>query len=316
MVERLFPRRVLVFLGIAAGVAFVIGLIGALLRGDGAGNVIASAFEAAILAFVGGFVARSFISLLLWLGRDNDTVSFVLGWAFFLWPGVVDTFPKLFSGRQYATRPIALLWIATTVGAFTGMMDGMWQTQDWIGPGVLTFALDESWGLNGTTQGDLLHVINFSWGNHAVGETRTGAHRYISGFAVQSGFAFTQGAVMSSNSSAVGTPLFNHENTHVLQNRIFGPFFTFTYLAWLIVFFIPGLIAAAITGSGAAIENVAYVSNPWEVWAYAVQGLNRSTFGAAVIPAWLVIVLSVLFYPAFLYLAWRTLRPVWVRARA
>jgi hypothetical protein len=316
MVQRLFPMKVLAFLGLGAALAFVIGIVGAALRHDSAGNVLLSALEAAILAFAGGLLARSFISLLLWTGRDNDTVGFVLGWAFFLWPGLVDTFPKLIAGKQYATRPVVLLWIAASVGAFTGMMDGLWQTHNWIGPGVVAFALDETWGLNGSTEGDILHLVNFTWGDHVVGETRTDAHRYNKGFAVQSGFAFTQGAVMSNNTSAAGTPLFNHENTHVWQNRIFGPLFTFSYIAWLLVFLIPGLIAAAITGSGSAIENVAYVSNPWEVWAYAVQGLDRTTFGPAVMPGFLVVILSILFYPAFLYLLWRIVRPVWTRARA
>src|SRR2546422_1026518 len=132
MLERIFPRSVLIFLGAFSGAAFLIGLIGALLRGDGAGSVFLSALEAALLAFV------------------------------------------------------------------------------------------ETWGLAGSAQGALLHLVNFSWGNHVVGETRTDAHRYQSGFAVQSGFAFTQGAVMSSNTSPKGAPLYNHENTHVFQNRLFG----------------------------------------------------------------------------------------------
>jgi hypothetical protein len=319
MLVRLFPRPVLAFLCIGAGAAFVIGLIGAILRSDSAGNVFLSAVEAMVLAFVGGLMARSFIRSLLWTGHDAPNVSFVLGWAFFLWPGVIDTIPRLL-GKQYATRPAALLWIATSVGTFTGMMDGLWQTHQWVGPGVAAFALDETWGLAGSAQGDLLHLVNFTWGDHVVGETRTDAHRYKSGFAVKSGFAFTQGAVMSSNKTPVGMPLFAHENTHVWQNRLFGPFFTLTYIAWLIVFLIPGLIygLASGAGAGAGIQSFSYFSNPWEAWAYAVQGVNRTSLAPAT-GIWsdlAVGIVSVIFFSLFLAGAVWIVYRVWSRARA
>lgn len=318
MVKRLLPRELWYFLAIAAAFATVVGLIGAILRHDGAGNVVLSALEAAVLAFVGGLLARSFISLLLWTGRDEPNVSFVLGWAFFLWPGVVDVIPRLMH-KQYATRPVVLLWIASSVGSFTGMMDGMWQTHQWVGPGVLAFALDETWGLAGTTQGDLLHVVNFTWGDHVVGETRTDVHRYKSGFAVKSGFAFTQGAVMSSNSSAQGTLLFKHEDTHVWQNRAFGPFYTLTYLAWLIVFLVPGLIygLASGAGAGAGIQAFSYFSDPWEAWAYSVQGQNRAALapGTGIWPDLAVIIVSPIFYAICLSIAVWIVYRVWSRPR-
>jgi len=319
MIARLFPRNVLVFSVIAAGFALLVGIVGALLRQDSAGNVVLSAIEAAILAFAGALLSRSFISLLLWTGRDNANVSFLLGWAFFLWPGVIDVVPKLM-GKQYATKPVVLLWIATTVGAFTGMMDGLWQTHQWAGVGVVAYVLDETWGLPGTTQGDLVHLVNFTWGNHVVGETRTDAHRYKSGFAVKAGFAFTQGAVMSSNTSPQGSALFNHENTHVWQNRAFGPFFTLTYLAWLIVFLVPGLIygLASGAGAGAGINAFSYFSNAWEAWAYSVQGQSRSALapGTGIWSDGLVIGISIPFFAlAFAVSVWLVYR-VWSRARA
>jgi hypothetical protein len=274
---------------------------------------------AAVLAFAGGLLARSFISLLLWTGRDAPNVSYVLGWAFFLWPGVIDLIPRL-AGKQWATKPVVLLWLATSVGAFTGMMDGLWMTHQWVGPGVVAFALDETWGLAGSTQGDLLHLVNFTWGNHVVGETSTDAHRYKSGFAVQSGFAFTQGAVMSSNTQAKGTPLFNHENTHVWQNRLFGPFFTLTYIAWMIVLLIPGLVygLASGAGAGAGIQSYSYFSNPWEAWAYSVQGVNRSAVapGTGIWSDLAVGVVSLFFFALFLAAAVVIVYRVWSRARA
>lgn len=316
MLQRLFPRRVLLFLAVGAGVAFIVGLLGAILRGDSAGNVLLSALEAAVLAFIGGLVARSFISFMLWIAHDSPNASFVLGWAFFLWAGVIDTIPRLF-GKQYVTRPVALLWIATSVGAFTGMMDGLWQTHQWAGPGLAAFALDETWGLPGATNGDLLHLVNFTWGDHVVGETRTDAHRYQKGFAVQSGFAFTQGAVMSSNTFSPTTKLFMHENIHVWQNRVFGPFFTLSYLAWLIVFLIPGLIYGVASGAGAfvGIQSYSYYSNPWEAWAYTVQG-NRTSYAPGIWPDVVVGIISVPFFLLFLAGVVWIVYPVWKRARA
>jgi hypothetical protein len=318
-IQRLFPKNTRIFLVIAAAVALVVGLVGSLLRGDSAGSVVISMLEAAVLAFVGALLARSFISLLLWTGHDNPNVSFVLGWAFFLWPGVIDTIPRLM-GKQFATKPVALLWIAASVGAFTGMMDGLWQTHNWVGVGVPAFVLDETWGLAGSTNGDLLHLVNFTWGDHVVGETRSDAHRYKSGFAVKSGFAFTQGAVMSSNTAAQGTPLWNHENTHVWQNRVFGPFFTLTYLAWLIVFLIPGLIYGLASGAGAAagINAYSYYSNPWEAWAYTAQGVSRSTYapGTGIWSDGAVIVVSIFFFALALFVAVYITYRTWSRARA
>ena len=322
MRERFFPRSLWIFLGTFAGAAFLVGLIAALLRKDSAGDVVLSAFEASILAFIGGLLARSFISFLLWTGKDRPNVSFLLGWAFFLWPGLIDTIPR-FLGKQYATRPAVLLWIAVTVGAFTGMMDGAWRIHNWAGLGWVAFPLDTTWGLAGSTQGDLLHVVNFAWGDHAVGETRTDGHRYNSGFAVKSGFAFTQGAVMSSNDDAVGTSLFEHENTHIWQNRIFGPFYTLTYLLWLILWAIPGLIfGAAASGmdAGQGAEAWSYYNNPWETWAYAVGESHgatpRVTRGPGIWSDLAVGIVSIFYFAGFLALSIWLIYRTWKRARA
>jgi hypothetical protein len=319
MIERLFPRSVLIFLGIFAGVAFLLGLIAAIVRGDSAGDVILSAFEASILAFIGGLLARSFISFLLWTGRDNENVSFLLGWAFFLWPGLIDTIPKLL-GRQYLTRPAALLWFAVSVGAFTGMMDGMWRTHNWAGAGWIAFPLDTTWGLTGTTQGDVLHIINFAWGDHATDQTRSDAHHYNSGFVILPGGAFTQGAVMSGSPFAITSPTFAHENTHVWQSRLAGPFYTWTYVGWLLIWLIPGLIAGAVIGDvGGGITSWSYLNNPWETWAYAVgEGLGfppRGTFGPATWSDLAVGIVAIPYYLLFLAGAGWLIYRTWSRAR-
>ncbi len=77
--DRLLPRHVLNVLLIFTVSAFLIGLVGALLRSDPISNVIFSALEAAILAFVGGLLARTFISFLLYSGRDHPAVALLIG---------------------------------------------------------------------------------------------------------------------------------------------------------------------------------------------------------------------------------------------
>ena len=68
--------------------------------------------------------------------------------------------------------------------------------------------------------------------------------------------------------------LWHHENTHVWQNRGFGPLFTLTYVGWMVILFIPSLIVAAISRAnlGDTIMALCYYNNPWEVWAYKIGG--------------------------------------------
>src|SRR5262249_18431443 len=150
----------------------------------------------------------TFIFLLLHFAQNVHFAGMSVGWAFFLWPGVIDTIPNLF-GKQLLTVPGALLWIATGVGAFAGIVDGFWRIHDWKGLGWLEFPLDVTWGLAGTTNGCLIHLVNIGWGKHAD-DARTGSHRYESGFCFKGGYAFTQGAVMSSLADAPGTDLYRH----------------------------------------------------------------------------------------------------------
>jgi hypothetical protein len=324
MVERLFPRQILVFLGIFAGASVFIGIIGAALRHDDAANVFLSGVEAGVLAFVGGLLARSFISLLLWLRADDEGWAFLLGWAFFVWPGLFDLVARLFGGRLF-TRPSVLLWIAATTGAFTGMMDGMWQIHNWGGAGWVAFPLDTTWGLAATTTGDLIHLIDFAWGDHAVGDPRTEAHRYKSGLGVKPGFVFTQGSVMSQAAGAVPPPggtgdeqdLFAHESLHTWQNRIFGPFYLWSYLAWMIVFLIPGLIVGAILGDvGGGITAWSYFNNPWEVWGYSEQapGIRELLGDGGVWSDAVAIPVGIVVLTLFLVVAIRLVYRTWTRA--
>ena len=49
---------------------------------------------------------------------------------------------------------------------------------------------------------------------------------------MKAGFAVTLGSVMSNVPMHAGE-LLRHERQHVLQNRLFGPLYTLTYLGWM-----------------------------------------------------------------------------------
>ncbi len=270
MIDDIFTPSALLF---AAG-AGVVAFGAAVLVGRGAGDRARGAvrgLEAGALALLGGLVARSFVVLFLGIGGGDPGDGRLAGWLFFVWPGAVDSVAALF-GAQLLTDAGTLPWIALVVGAVAGGFDGVWRIHRWKGRGVLTFLADLTWGLAGTTHGVLFHLVNAPRAAHPD-EPRQGAHRYESGFRFRSGFAVTQGSVMSNmGASGPGTPLYQHELVHVLQNRIFGPLFTLTYVGWMVLMFVPGLIAGYASGNGPAIgvERLCYFNNPWEAWAYRV----------------------------------------------
>lgn len=277
----------LVAMGVCVVLGFIVGsLVKVKNRATGAvDRSIMGGVEAAVLALIGAIVARLFIWLFLLGFDDLASGSVLLGHLFFLIPAIIDDFIAL-GGDRVLTAPDGLLMLATVVGAVTGMMAGIWRIHDWKGIGLLAFPVDVTWGLAGQNYGVLLHLINFAWGDHGS-ESRTEGHRYGSGFRLKPTYAFTQGAVMSNLPDQPGTDLYRHEMTHVWQNRGFGPFYTLTYIGWMIVWFIPGLIAGLSAkkadgtkvGAGVGIERMCYMNCPWEVWAYGVQGLDRARLG-------------------------------------
>lgn len=54
--------------------------------------------------------------------------------------------------------------------------------------------------------------------------------------------------------------------------------FTLTYLGWMVVWLIPGMVAGAVVKAGVfhGVEKWCYFNNPWETWAYAVQRVART----------------------------------------
>jgi hypothetical protein len=144
--------------------------------------------------------------------------------------------------------------------------------------GWLLIPLNASWGALGNLTGILHHTL--SWNCFAnqgdiEQENRKFYTKYKNGLRMRynPSFAFTQAAVMSS------PPVEKHESQHVLQHFIFGPMFTVSYVAWMVPTAIIGLIVGAIKGKDfMGVEAWAYYNNPWEIWAYAVDG-GRSQNG-------------------------------------
>ena len=303
----MLDTTVFLFLGGFAAAAFAIAFVAGFVALDRSpAPALSRALESALVAFAGGFLARGFLFGILALLPHTPGAELTVGWALLLWPGAVDTIGLLF-GVQPLARSDRLLWLATGVGAFTGMMDGLWRIHRWKGTGPLTFLLDVTWGLAGTTNACLFHVHNAAWSGHAQ-EPRTGAHRYERGFTLVSGFAITQGAVMSNTKSGAGTALYAHERAHVWQNRIFGPLYTLTYLAWMVLLFIPGIVAGLVSraGAGAGIMGLCYYNNPWEAWAYRVGhrhgASTRTSRGPLIWGDGVVLVASLLFFAAIIAL--------------
>lgn len=274
MIARIFDVPGLLTVLVITLVAFLLPTIVGAIRGT---SEILQGVEAAILAALGGLLARGFISVLMGAAHDSAGAGLAVGWGFFLFPGLIDTF----AGHPILTKPEILMMIGGIVGAFTGMMAGIYQIYDWAGLGYLGFPLDVTWALAGNTIGALLHIVNIGWGDHGT-ETRENQHRYASGFGIRyhPKYAFTQGCVMSNLGNGPGDDLFRHERTHVWQNRAFGPLYTLTYVAWMLVWVLPAVIAGIIvmgfSGVFSGPNNWCYFNNPWETWAYSVQGVPRT----------------------------------------
>jgi hypothetical protein len=292
MFERIFDPPVLLTLAGIGLLGLIVGMLFPAVKPEGFVSGLLRGVESLILAIVGGLLARTFVSILLGLAGDSAGARLAVGWAFFLWPGAIDTIPTLLGKPLFSAG--AYLWMATVIGGLVGMMDGLWRIHAWDGTGWVAFPADVTWGLAGSTNGVLFHLFDLLVTRHAYGpgEERAGAHRYQGGFRFKPTYAVTQGAVMSNMkvtypSGAVvdyhpATPLFRHERIHVMQNRIFGPLFTLTYLGWMCLWFVPGIIMGAASSTYAVGDGImwaAYYNNPWEAWAYKYGGTRDATHG-------------------------------------
>jgi hypothetical protein len=299
-------------LGLIGGIA---ALVARIIKGADAARALLTGLETFLTTMLGAIIAFTFVRLLLWLAGDTHQAAVVVGTFVLIWPMILDViWGGIVTTFQLQHSPLALdaerlPYFALTTGALIGFFDGYRQIHAWSkGRGFLTFLCDITWGLPLAPNAVLMHLINFPnlfKTSPPIGgqiwmaalhqdKPRAGAHIYLTGTRLKEGFAFTQGNVISNLWLERGPPIAlgieEHERTHVLQNRLFGPLFWTSYVSWLIVFGAFGLIWGAFAGSnrkhanGAALEPGSrgpfwwgYLNNPWEVWAYKHNPGGRMT---------------------------------------
>jgi hypothetical protein len=235
------------------------------------GQTAFALLEASLTALLGGIVSRYFTSLLLAAFDSSPTSVVWIGLLFHGWPGVLDIMCLGSVGQPAFTKEGLIAW-ATVAGAVIGFWDGWHQIHNWRRWKGLTFLIDVTWGGAAVGFGVVGHFINFGWGNYIVSR-RVGAHRYDSGFAMSRPFAITVGNVCSNLRGQADGGLFRHEAVHVLQNRLFGPIYLYSYVGWMAVFLIPALVYGATMKRPFAVAfSWCYCNNPWEEWAYRYGG--------------------------------------------
>lgn len=174
--------------------------------------------------------------------------------------------------------------IAAGVSAgINGAFGGYRQIYDWRrAEGWFAFATDSTWGLLGTTLGNVLNLVNLAGrkaGFRADFSRRQNRHVFEKGAAMKRGFAFTHGNVISNASTGRETLveerrgfIDRHEGLHVWQNRIFGPLYQAVYVAWFAGGAVVGATAWALKRDKPKmkkmVETAAYYDNPFEFWAY------------------------------------------------
>jgi RHS repeat-associated protein len=238
---------VLAYLAVAAlvvtaavfAVGFIAGLVAGLSRGEGWGSLL-TALETALTTTFG-----------FWLG---GITGFLVG------------------------GPVGFV-VGAAMGGMNGLIGGMMNIYDWGDwRGWAAFLSDSTWGLVGTTLGNVVHIVNLFWPNSNYNyslSARQNRHVYEGGMYVKNGFAFAMGNVISNaaqNGAGVNLSfLANHEELHIWQSRIFGPLFQTTYVVWAVGGFIVANIVWLTDTSqdwGSLVETAAYYDNPFEYWAY------------------------------------------------
>ena len=227
--------------------------------------------EAIVSAVSGALVAMTWTYLMLVIGGRDRGARWFVGFAFSFVAGALDLVPAAF-GRPIFTTTGGLLAMAAVVGLVVGGASGAVGTYDWRRGGVLHFVADLTWGLTGGTLAALVQLINIGFRRDfpARETARHDVLRYPSGIRPKGNFTMTVGPVMSNCHELPGAPLYQHERVHVFQNRVFGPTYMPTYLAWLLAFgAFGGIVGLWSKSMSKRAEAIGYYSNPWEVWAYA-----------------------------------------------
>lgn len=234
--------------------------------------VVAIAAIATVAAFAVGFIGGLIYGLANGQGWSSllTALETALTTTIGMWLGGITGF--LVAG------PVGLV-IGAVMGGLNGFISGMTGIYNWKSiDGWLAFLSDSTWGLLGTSLGNIVHIINVFWpdSNYRYDLShRQNRHVYEGGFALKGNFAFSQGNVISNAGLGTGTVnaafIANHEELHIWQSRIFGPIFQFTYIAWAVVgFFVATFYWFGDTSKdwGSLVETAAYYDNPFEYWAY------------------------------------------------
>ena len=256
--------------------------------------------EAFLTAILGALVSRTFTWLLLSAYDDNTNAVFWIGFLFHGWPGFIDVACLLAVGES-AFNPNGLLPYATIVGGLIGFWDGWHQIHDWRRFGAFTFLLDVTWGGAAVGIGALIHFLNLGWGS-AIASQRIGAHRYDAGISAKRQYAITIGNVCGNLRGQGEGGIFRHECLHVLQNRLFGPIYLYSYVGWIATLLLPALIYGSfVRRLYATCFSWCYLNNPWEEWAYRSGG---SRDPALVWPTRRIVSMVIVFVSAILVIVW------------
>ncbi len=241
--ELLSPWLMAIWLFFCAGATVLLGIIG-LVNGKGdTGYIVFGIFVCLILlaAFIG-------VGILCIMSQNSNEAA---------------------DYENYLNAVTCLFMLAAVVDVLFVASYGSYH----VAVGWLLVLINASWGAFGNLIGIVHHVISWSfYKDHGKIEinARNFYTNYKSGLRLRHGsnpFAFTQAAVMT------GPPVEKHESHHVLQHFIFGPIFTVSYLLWFIPGALLGLVVGLIKDKGInGVEAWAYYNNPWEIWAYAVDG--------------------------------------------
>lgn len=253
----------------------------------------------------------------LWFGLDDLIViaaGFVVGFVTGLVYGLANGqgWGSFLTALETGLTTAAGAWLGWTVGGpiglvmggMNGLVSGVNGIYDWTSvDGWFAFLSDSTWGLIGTSLGNVLHIINaFDSDSNYRGDLsrRQNRHVYEGGIALKDGFAFTLGNVISNAGGNVGldpsTPagagrlqfVADHEELHIWQSRFFGPLYQGTYIVWGVGGFLVGTVVWLFNTDesyGSIIETAAYYDNPFEYWAYNNDN-NWPPGGANPVIAW------------------------------
>jgi hypothetical protein len=160
------------------------------------------------------------------------------------------------------------------IGGVTGAVHG-WSmayahSYDWSsGTGWLQFLADNTWSLPNSAVGSLFATANILWNPIDKNVSKNTGQLYF-----EDRWFPPYATTLPGNVTVGSKTVPIHESVHADQARYFGPLYLgfqiVWYSFWLAVFPIMGIIWA-ITGYN-YLKCIAYNKNPFELWAYDVQG--------------------------------------------